>query len=136
MKQLELLSIYKQMIRSCAEYASVIYHSLIPQYLAGKLESVQRQAYKIIHGYNIDYEKMVQDQKIETLKSRREKNSLNFALKNKDTERFRHWFPLTKNPRYVRDATRRKYQENKNTTNRAKANPLQYMIRQLNDHEQ
>ena len=51
----ELLKVYKTIIRPGAEYSSVVYHSLIPNYISDRLESLQRQAVKIIYGYDVDY---------------------------------------------------------------------------------
>ena len=76
---------------------------------------------------------MVGEGLIETLESRRINRSLQFALKNKESERFKDWFPLADNPRAARETTRRKYKETKARTTRAKNNPLEVMIRQLNE---
>ena len=54
---------------------------MIPGYLTAKLESVQRQALKIIYGWNRDIDEIMAIKNIETLEERREKALLNFALK-------------------------------------------------------
>ena len=43
----------------------MVYGTLIPEYLSDKLESVQRQAVKIIYGHNVDYNGLVEDGTIE-----------------------------------------------------------------------
>ena len=49
-----LLEVYNVMIRSAVEYCSVVYHTMIPVYLADKLEAIQRQALRIFFGWNED----------------------------------------------------------------------------------
>ena len=132
-----MMKIYKVVIRSAIEYCSIVYHSLIPGYLAERLELLQKQAMKIIYGSGLDYRRLVESGRIETLESRREAACLKFALKNCQTERFgKKWFPLNGNEREVRSTTRRKYEEKNCRTERALNNPLQYMIRLLNKEAQ
>ena len=124
------------MIRSSVEYASIVYHSLIPQYISEKLESVQRQAIKIIYGFNSDYNTLVQDGIIEPLADRREKNILKFALKVSNSDRFGPiWF--RKNPnisRELRPGIRQTFIEQFCRTERGRNNPLNYLTRVLNEH--
>ena len=137
MEQSDLLKVYYTVIRPCAEYSSIVYNTLIPQYLANKLELMQKQAIKIIYGYNINYGNILEIKGIETLAERRTKSSLSFAINNKDKDRFKKWFPLAPNERTnVRGTTHRKYLEKQTRTERTKNNPLQNMIRLLNEHEQ
>ena len=56
MSKNRLLQVYKQIIRSGAEYCSTVYNSLIPLYMSDKLEQVQKQAIKIIYGYDVNYQ--------------------------------------------------------------------------------
>ena len=131
-----LLSIYKQMIRSSTEYASVVYHSLIPRYLSDKLESVQRQAMKIIFGRDVDYNSLVEDEIIEPLYKRREDSILKFAIKASNTTRFgTRWFTRVPNiPTELRPGIRKTFVEKHYWTERGRNNPLGYMTRKLNEH--
>ena len=95
---------------------------------------MQKRAYKIIYGWGIDYEMMVDNGEIQTLAERRNKQSLQFALKNKDSPRFGHWFPVAPKNREVRDNTHRFYKETRARTERTRNNPIEYMIRQLNEN--
>ena len=79
----DLLGIYKSVLRPFAEYSHVVYDSLIPEYISDKLESVQKQAMKIIYGGNVDYGGLISSGKIETLKDRRTCALLKFAEKNR-----------------------------------------------------
>ena len=128
-----MLKIYKVVVRSAVEYCSIVYHSLIPEYLSDRLELLQKQALKIIYGPGVAYRAMVESGVIETLASRREAVCLKFALKASETERFgTKWFPLNENTREARGTTRRKYAERANRTERSLSNPIQYMIKLLN----
>ena len=51
----DLWKVYLTVILPSIEYCSEIYDSLIPAYLSDKLESVQRQAVKIVYGYGVNY---------------------------------------------------------------------------------
>ena len=131
-----LLSIYKQMLRASAEYGSVVYHSLIPDYMSEKLESVQKQAMKIIFGWDINYAELIREGVVESLASRRENCILKFALKASESPRFgTQWF--TKNPDIpieLRAGVRNTYLEKRSRTERGRNNPLNYMTRRLNEH--
>ena len=61
--------------------------------MSEKLESVERQAFKIIYGWDVDYQKLVDNGKIETLKKRRKDAVLHFAFKAESSARFGStWF--------------------------------------------
>ena len=124
-------------LRPSAEYSSVVYDSLIPEYVSDKLESVQRQAMKIIYGWDINYQKLVEDGVIEHLKDRRREAVLRFALKAVQSERFGpSWFKL--NPETdinLRPGTRNRYLERRCRTERGRNNPINVMTRLLNEHE-
>ena len=81
MCQSDLLKVYKQIIRPSVEYTSIVYHSLIPDYIAVKLEAVQRQAMRIIYGSNVNYNALLADNVVEHLRDRRADAMLKFALK-------------------------------------------------------
>ena len=90
----DLIKIYKTVIRAGAEYCSVVYHSLIPDYMAERLERVQEQAMKIIYGRGLNYRRMVQEGELETLQERRRTAVKKFALKASKSARFGDkWFP-------------------------------------------
>ena len=136
MESKDLLIIYKTIIRPFVEYSSVVYHSLIPNYIAEKLERVQKQAIKIIYGWNVDYDQMIENGTIETLRSRRESTLLKFALKAEASPRFGPvWFkPSHDINRAIRATTRNKYLEPQYRTDRDKNNPISVLTRCLNEH--
>ena len=135
MDRLNLLKVYYSVLLPSAEYCSVVYGPLIPLYVSEGLEAVQRRAMKIIYGTGVDYEEMVRSGGIVSLKDRREKRSLQFALKAADDPRFgSRRFVRNGTEREARTTTRRTYMEENYRTERAKNNPLQFMIIQLNTH--
>ena len=95
---------------------------------------MQKRAYKIIYGWGVDYASLIDSGEVESLAERRNKQSLQFALRNKDTPRFGHWFPIAPKNRKVRDTTHRQYKETRAKTERTRNNPIQNMIRLLNEH--
>ena len=120
MKCNEILKTYKEVIRPSVEYSSVVYHSLIPEYVSNQLEAVQKQATKIIFGYGSDYNRLVDNGSIETLKSQREKCLLKFAIKSASSPRFGpQWFRKERTlGRELRPATRNVYAEKFHKTER------------------
>ena len=134
MKGNDLLKIYNSTLRAAAEYCSVVYHSLIPDYLSDRLVRVQKQAVKIIFGYGVDYNGMVESGEIETLEQRRKNSCIKFAQKAAASARFGpKWFPENGTTREARTTTRRQYMEGQCRTERSRNNPIQYMIRRLNE---
>ena len=86
------------------------------------------------YGYNID--ELYENETVKTLKERRHESSLRFANKNKESEKFGlKWFPKTDIGRNARQSTRRTYKEKFYKTERTRNNPIQFMIRQLNEQE-
>ena len=138
MKKPDLLKVYKTVILPSVEYASVVYHSLIPQYQAEALEAMQKLAMSIIYG-KTRYSLLIENKTIEPLAIRREKAILDFANKASKNERFRaKWFrenQADQVDRGVRSTTRRRYVEANCKTDRMRKNPVQVMIRALNDEK-
>ena len=130
----DLLRVYKTVILPSVEYCSEIYDSLIPQYVSDKLESVQKQAIKIIYGWGVDYGKLLEDGLLEALEKRRKDACLRFARKAVISEIFgSRWFPPNPASRDARESTRRPFLERRAKTERMRSNPLQHMIRLLNE---
>ena len=132
----KLLTVYKAIIRPTADYCSVVYNSIIPGYIADKLEGVQRHALRIIYGKNSDIDAVMAVKSIEKLSDRRNKKCLDFALKAVNTERFgKRWFPENNIERAARQTTRKRYVEKFTRHERSRNNPIAYMARLLNEHE-
>ena len=78
-----LLQMYYSVVRSAVEYCSVVYHTMIPKYLADTLEGLQRRALRIIFGFEVDINELMAAKGIDTLEERREAAVLKFALKKR-----------------------------------------------------
>ena len=131
-----LIKVYKTVILPAIEYCSVVYDSMIPEYLPNELESVQKRAIKIMFGWDSCYRDIIDSGQIETLKARRTNNVLKFALKSEQTARFADkWFVpnIIASDRQVRESTRRKYKLKKNKTSRAMSNPVYQLTKILNE---
>ena len=104
--------------------------------LANQLEKIQRQALRIIYGWDVRIDDLMAVKGIETLQERREKAVLNFALKNEEREKYgKKWFRKTEDHgREVRTNTRRKYVVPQCRTERYMNNPITNMTRMLNEH--
>ena len=135
MDRQDLVKVYNTVLRPAVEYSSVVYHSLIPQHISDKLETIQKQAYKIMFGHGINYGEIVENGTVELLSDRREEAILRFATRAAATSRFGDkWFRRREETeREVRTSTRRPYKEKFCRTNRMKNNPIQYMTRKLNE---
>ena len=131
-----LLEIYYSVLRSAVEYCATVYHSMIPSTLAEKLEGIQRQALKIIFGWNTDIEELMAIKNIPRLEERRQEAVLRFALKNEEREKYgKKWFKLSdEGGREVRLTTRMKYKVPRCRTERMSNNPVINMMKLLNKH--
>ena len=136
MPQDKLLRVYYTLVRSAVEYCSVVYHTMIPKLLADKLESIQRQALRIIYGQNCNMEALFAAKGISTLYDRREEAVMNFALKNEKRPRYGgRWFEeYEETDRSVRGTTRDKYKLPRFRTERMRNNPVTRMTMALNKH--
>ena len=109
---------------------------MIPTTMSEKLERMQRQALRIIFGWDVNVGEIMKIKDISTLRERREQAMLNFALKNEHTGNFgKRWFhPTPHETRQVRPTTRDKYVVPFCRTDRQKSNPLVKLTTILNNH--
>ena len=89
----ELVKIYCVYVRPLAEYASVVWGTMITGEQAEKLEKQQTQSLKNIYGLGISARKMRSRARVPLLKERREEALNKFANKCQKNPRFTHWFP-------------------------------------------
>ena len=92
----DLLKVYKTVILPAIEYCSVVYDSLIPEYLSNELEMTQKKAIKIIYGWDCNYTNIIASGQVETLKKRRTDNLLKFAHKAEKKSSLRKQMVYTK----------------------------------------
>ena len=122
---------FNTVIRATLEYAAPTYHPMLTGELRDKIESIQKRACRIIFGWNCNYDKLVQEEKVELLETRRERLTVNFAKKCTTNERFKDWFVEKSSCDY--DLRRElRYEETFARTERMKKSPIFYMRRALN----
>ena len=129
----DLLYVYLTVLRPVLDFAAPTYHSLLTATQTDELECLQRKAFKIIYNSNLSYSEALAVSNVETLKDRRQKLTLNFALRTENNPRYSDgWFPKKPQTNYI---TRniRPYLEVLPRTERMKRNPITYMRRILND---
>ena len=88
---------------------------------------------KIVFGWAVNYQGLLDNNIIEPLKTRREIKLEKFALSAAASVRFgSKWFPKNIASRCTRPSTRCVYYERNCKTTRMQNNPLEYMRRKLN----
>ena len=133
MDQNDLLTVFKTVIRTVADFASPTYHSLLNKSQTTQLEQLQRRALKIIYGHDIPYSECLEKSGITTLEEGGETLTKNFAVKTAANHRFSDgWFPK-KTPTNHNTRNPQKYIEHKPRTERMKKNPITDMRHLLNN---
>ena len=87
-----MLLIYNCHVRSIVEYAAPAWHNAITVRQSQRLERIQRVALKTIFGHRKSYRTILEDNKLQTLRERRQTLSLNFAKKALKHKKFKQWF--------------------------------------------
>ena len=127
----DILKAYTVYIRPLAEYAAPAFHSMLSSTMAANLESQQRNALKIIYGYNVSREELYVKSGLDTLAKRRDTLTLKFARKMAHNPDFREHFPKHKAVRNTRQQIT--YQEIHTRSTRLYNSPLFHMRRALNE---
>ena len=89
----ELVRVYTTMIRPVADYAAVVYHSLLTDEQDEEIENLQNAALKMIYGIGLSARKMRSLSGLTTLRVRRETLCDKFADKCLSMPLFSDWFP-------------------------------------------
>ena len=92
-KSHELVKVYECMLRPIAEYCSCVFYSMITKRDSDELERIQRQALKIIFGYNNSYSQLLEKSGLIRLSEGRENAFLKMSIKLSGDYRFKNWFP-------------------------------------------
>ena len=129
----DMLNIYVLYIRSVLEQSAVVWHSSITKGEQLDLERVQKCALRIIlkEEYH-SYQEALESCQLDTLKSRRNKLSLSFALKCTKNEKTEDMFPVNKTE--INTRFPEKYEVTKAKTNRLANSAIPFMQRLLNKH--
>ena len=95
-KRKDLLDIYKLFIRSCLEYATVVFHSSLTQNQSDMLEAVQKLCLKIILSSDYeDYESSLQKMSILSLNETRNLKFDKFCMKSQAHPIHTEMFPIS-----------------------------------------
>ena len=113
------------------EYSSVTFGPMLAKYEKNRLENVQKKCLRIIYGYGLDYETLLQMADLETLDTRRQNALLKFARKSSNNPQFKKWFPLNKNRSSQRGG--KEFEEKFARSDRLYNSPLFAMRRALNE---
>ena len=129
----ELVQIYILYIRSVVEQSAVVWHASITTGEQKDLERIQKVALRLILGENYTtYNEALKQTGLDTLRSRRTRLSLNFAIKCVNSEKTIHMFPININP--VDTRHHETFSVTKARTSRLLKSSIPYMQRLLNDH--
>ena len=125
----ELVNVYTMHLRSCIEFASVVYGPQITASQNNEIEKLQSQSLKVIFGFDESYRKCLELSGLERLEDRRVKAIEKFAVKASQG-RYSHWFP--RNNCGGRTRSSLKYREYYARCERLRNSPIYYMRRVLN----
>ena len=132
-----LVRVYCSMLRPIIEYSGNVIHSMMTETETEMLEKCQRKCLKIIFGFKLTYDELLEKSGLETLRARRKNLFEKFCIKASNNERFRRkWLP---EQNYEDGAPslreRKKYIEFWARTERLYKSPVYEMRRFLNENE-
>ena len=129
------LQIYKTFVRSALEQSCTVWHSSLTKGNERDLERVQKAALKLITNRKYKtYEEELEVLNIETLKKRREKLCLKFALKCTQTKKTSNIFKHTQKQHQMKLKSTNTFKITYSKTERLKRSAVPYMERLLNKY--
>ena len=130
----DLVDLYSKQVRSVLELAVPAWHGGINQAQRIQIERIQKSACHIILGDRYQsYKTAMKTLDLDTLQSRRDKLSLNFARKSEKHSKFQSWFK----PAVCSQDTRQekfKYCDVKANHSRFSKSPISYLTKLLNEY--
>ena len=133
MGQLDLLCVYKSVLRPVIEFACVTYGPMLTREMSEEIEKLQLRVMKIIYGVTVSYGTVLRETELETLEARRWERIRKFAIKAQKNEKYSaKWFPKARDHQYN---TRRPktFLEETSKTQRLYRSPIFTMRRILNE---
>ena len=123
----DMLRLYFSLLRPVLDFAAPAYHSLLTMAQSNRLEAIQAKAMKIIYGWTVSYETVIEKTGLERLALRRAEIVDKFASKAEKMPRFWDtWFtPRVPNRPGMRRNER--FQHQRYRTERYKKNPVNFM---------
>ena len=132
----DLKVIYIQFVRNVLEHSAVVWHSAITEQNATDLERVQKNAFRIILGDKYkSYENARKLLNLDSLKVRREKLCLRFALKTSKHPKMKKMFPKQEKEHIMKTRNPEKFIVHHAKTERMKKSPIIFMQNMLNENE-
>lgn len=129
----DLVFLYKSVVRSVADFASITYHTMLSATQSNRLEALQRRALKIIYGTNKTSSELLEVSGLPVLSERRERMFVNFALKARDNNALANsWFPEAEDSNHD-TRQKKKYKEFNTRTTRLQKSPLYQLRKRLNN---
>ena len=89
-----LLKICCTSLRPLLENCSVVFYPMLCSEISNQIERLQKRALRLIYGFDFNYETLLEQSGIQTLKARKEAACASFALKLSNSDRFSDWLPL------------------------------------------
>ena len=130
----DLIELYILMIRSITEYCSTVFHSSLTQKLNNKIEAIQKASLRVILGVMyVNYEAALEMCGLLTLHERRERRSLQFALKCTKHPVNKNIFPLNSTLDQHEVRNREVFRVNKSHTQTYKNSAIPQLQRRLNN---
>ena len=130
----DLVDLYTKQVRSVLELAVPAWHGGINQAERIQIERIQKSAYHIILGDKYEsYKLALRALDLEPLQSRRDKLSLNFALKSEKSDKFQKWFKPATYPQDTRQ-DKLKYCKVNTKHSRFMKSPISFLTNLLNEH--
>ena len=71
----ELLQVYSTVVHPSVEFCAASYHSMLTIGQAQRLENLQKKTLKMIYGYHLSYDQLLEQSGLMPLQGRREKKS-------------------------------------------------------------
>ena len=128
------MDLYTKQVRSVLELAVPAWHGGIHQAERIQIERIQKSACHIILGDKYEsYKLALRALDLEPLQSRRDKLSLNFALKSEKSDKFLKWFKPATYPQDTRQ-DKLKYCKVNAKHSRFMKSPISFLTNLLNDH--
>ena len=93
-----LLKVYTVMLRPFLEYCAPVFNSMLTCEQIDRLERQQKRVLKIIYGFNLSYNELLEKSNLPPLSVRREEACSSFAEKLVASERFNQLFPKNDYP--------------------------------------
>ena len=129
----DLAKLYQVLIVPTLDYATPVYHSQLSQEQSNALEKMQSRALKIIYGFDLSYEEILEMSGIKTLWTRRERLMDKFIVKLTENPRFsKDWLPQ-KQFHHLDLRTKLIYQEKFARTERLYRSPKYFIRIRLNE---